>query len=278
LKQSLSIYPLKILMDEYQDINDVEFSVEEFKYPFPGGKNEISRSDLMQGIIKYVWQGNFSADMDEKLKRGIRTLDIGDMAETYLSSTFIGIDIVSQYFPKKQDTLPNTGFLECNILHGLPFPDETFDFVYQRFLWSSLTEEQWIFAIGEIIRVTKKGGVIELMEFEIKQTNSGPKTAFLFDIAAKFIALKGVNPYIIPKIPTMLQSTGKVSNIQSKQKAIPLGWGGKLGELVLRHLRTGFAAGKPILMQLINKSSEECDALINAFEKESEEYKTCIKQ
>ncbi|RIB03988.1 S-adenosyl-L-methionine-dependent methyltransferase [Gigaspora rosea] len=270
-------------MDKYQDISNINFSVEEFRYPFPSGKSEINRSEVQHGIIKYVWQGNFSADMDEKLKKGIRTLDIGcgygswisDMAQTYPLSTFIGIDIVSRYFPK--DTLPNAGYLECNILNGLPFPDETFDFVYQRFLWSSLTEEQWTFIIGEIVRVTKKGGAIELMEFEMKLTNSGPKTALLFDVSEKFFALKGVNPHIISKIPIMLQSTGKLSNIQCKQETIPLGWGGKLGELALRNLKSGFAAGKSKLMQLMNKSSEECDALINALDKEAEEYKTCMK-
>lgn len=63
-------------------------------------------------------------------------------AVEYPQSTFVGIDM-SPIFPT-EDRPQNAGFIECNVLYGLPFPSNTFDFIHQRLLHAAFTEEQWM--------------------------------------------------------------------------------------------------------------------------------------
>src|SRR4051794_2842473 len=99
------------------------------------------------------------------------------MAYEYPSAIFIGVDI-SPIFPSEKKKPENATFLQ-NMLDGLPFEDNTFDFVYQRSLASAISEDQWkCDVIHELYRVTKPGGWIELMYVSNK------------DSLSKFIFLK----------------------------------------------------------------------------------------
>lgn len=55
-----------------------------------------------------------------------------------------------------------------NVLEGLNYPDNTFDFVHMRLFILALREIEWPIAIKEILRVTKPGGMIQLLEFDLK--------------------------------------------------------------------------------------------------------------
>jgi len=58
----------------------------------------------------------------------------------------------------------NVSFLQLNATNGLPFPDDTFDYVFVRWLTTAFTEEQWKSAIlPELVRVCKPGGWIEVI-------------------------------------------------------------------------------------------------------------------
>jgi ubiquinone/menaquinone biosynthesis C-methylase UbiE len=78
------------------------------------------------------------------------------MAHEYPQVTFVGVDM-SPMFPDAKNTPSNVFFLQLNLNDGLPFPDETFDFVNQRFLCNNVVFEQWKFYVKEMIRVTKSG-------------------------------------------------------------------------------------------------------------------------
>jgi len=94
-----------------------------------------------------------------------------NMALDYPVSIFVGIDI-APLFPENHP--PNAAFLKCNIMDGLPFPDNTFDFVRQAFViicinWRSWKEK----VVKELIRVTKPGGYIEIMDIQREIVNPG---------------------------------------------------------------------------------------------------------
>ncbi|CAG8853328.1 14285_t:CDS:2, partial [Gigaspora margarita] len=48
-----------------------------------------------------------------------------------------------------------------NVLEGIPFEDNTFDFVFQRYLVFGYPKEKWPFIMNEIVRVLKLGGFLE---------------------------------------------------------------------------------------------------------------------
>src|SRR4051812_15865912 len=92
---------------------------------------------------------------------------------------FHGIDIAPLY----PDAIKpfNASFSLQNALEGLKFPDNYFDFVYMRFLMFAFSTEQWeTVVIPELIRVTKHGGYIEMMEWDVNIFGQGP-------IAKKFM-------------------------------------------------------------------------------------------
>src|SRR5438128_1796253 len=96
------------------------------------------------------------------------------MASDYPNVLFYGMDM-SAIFPTEIHP-KNVEFHQINVLDGIPWPDEHFDFVYQRFMMFSYTVEQWDYVIKELLRVTKKGGCVELFE---SSTDLGSKATSL---------------------------------------------------------------------------------------------------
>lgn len=92
---------------------------------------------------------NFHAPVQEQLTEGINVLDSGcgpgtwtlDLAEVYPKSKFYGVD-ASCVFPENIKP-PNVQFLIGNIAKDLPFPDNQFDFIFQRLLFLGLTSDDW---------------------------------------------------------------------------------------------------------------------------------------
>lgn len=94
------------------------------------------------------------------------------MANEFPDATITGIDM-SAMFPTT--IIPeNCRFLQHNIQHPFPFPDNSFDFVHQRLLVAGLTPDDWKKVMTELERITKPGGWIELVEIDGVGGNNGP--------------------------------------------------------------------------------------------------------
>lgn len=63
------------------------------------------------------------------------------MAEVYRESKFCGID-ASAVFPEIIMP-PNVDFAVANLAKTLPFPDNHFDFIFQRLLIMGLKNDDW---------------------------------------------------------------------------------------------------------------------------------------
>jgi ubiquinone/menaquinone biosynthesis C-methylase UbiE len=183
-------------LEKFRYINGRRFHNEEstINYYVPNDSEESNRLNLQHYLLRYVWKGNFSSPITEILsERNASVLDIGccagtwvlDMAQKYSQSSFIGIDI-SRMYPSSDKTPLNAIFLQHNILEGLPWPPNTFDFVYKRFLSLSFTLKDLTKMINEVTRVTKIGGWIEVMNYGNSLKNSGKSTKKLMD-ACKFL-------------------------------------------------------------------------------------------
>lgn len=112
--------------------------------------------------------------------KGARVLDIGcgpgcwtwDMARLYPNSEFIGIDMADVFVTK--DKPENATFTIMNAGTGLDFEDESFDFVFQRFLVMGFPIEQYLLSVKEMKRILKPGGAIEVLELVNDYKNAGP--------------------------------------------------------------------------------------------------------
>jgi len=128
----------------------------------------VDRLHLEHFLIRAVWNSNFSSPIHRQLETGCTVLDVGcgpgawclDMATKYKNSKFVGLDI-SLIFPT--EIKPNNAtFRECQILDGIPYKYQEFDFCHMRFMFPSFDEYQFEnTVIREVSRVLKVGGMKE---------------------------------------------------------------------------------------------------------------------
>ncbi|CAG8564601.1 10417_t:CDS:2 [Ambispora gerdemannii] len=269
----------------YQMIDGRVFRMDNKRYPMPCDAPEKKRLHMQHYIFKEVWNGNFSSPIHERLKQGMRVLDSGcgvgswtlDMANEYPASTFVGVDVIEVAPINIRPS--NAELLQFNLLNGILFPNETFDFIYQRFLWAAFTESQWITLVDELIRVTKTGGWIELTEFQAKIYNPGPIAKKLSDAAQQHLSLNGINPKIHLQIPKIMADTNKFTSIESIEKIIPLGnWQEtSRGIKVLETIAGGLKSLQVALKMVLGVDNYEYEKMLKQFIVEGSKYKMYIK-
>ena len=88
------------------------------------------------------------------------------MSLDYPNCTYHACDIVD--ITNKRLRMKNFTFKKGDVLKGLPYEDNTFDFVHMRLLTGSLCVDQWPVAIKELMRVTRPGGIVQLTEIDNK--------------------------------------------------------------------------------------------------------------
>src|SRR5690242_5519750 len=151
-------------------------------YALPNDLREVNRLDFQHYMLRYVLQSNYLTPLDER-DPSLTILDVGcgngrwlyEMAQQFPFATFVGLDqaplpatpfVASQYFR----------FVQHNVLQRLPFSDASFTFVHQRLLVLALPVNSWALEVAELVRITRRGGWIELVESDGYFSNSGPAT------------------------------------------------------------------------------------------------------
>lgn len=102
------------------------------------------------------------------------------MAIDFPSSKIIGFDISPVY--GKMVCPANVIFRLADLTQPLPFPDDHFDLVFMRCLVAGLENKHWPLTLKELMRVTKPGGWIELVEvsFYVKRVHFYGRLVFCF--------------------------------------------------------------------------------------------------
>jgi ubiquinone/menaquinone biosynthesis C-methylase UbiE len=87
-----------------------------------------------------------------------------DMASEYPNSNFVGVDIAAMV--NVNFKLPNVSFSLGNVIEGLNFPDNSFDYIQFRVFVNALRTEEWPIVLKEIHRLLKPGGCLGSYEYE----------------------------------------------------------------------------------------------------------------
>jgi len=207
-------------------------------YLLPKDMEEVDRLDFQHYMLRYALRGNYAAPLTDA--RDI--LDVGtgtgrwaaEMAERFPQARIVGVDIMPPAALEGHAPLhmPATySFVAANVLEGLPFPDATFDYVHQRLLYAALPADRWQPVVNELLRLTRAGGWIELVEGGLVQ-QGGPAMNTLNAWMSEASARRGINASAGSRIGSFLQAAG-ASGVKQHSINLPMGkHGGRLGTLV----------------------------------------------
>ncbi|CAI2163989.1 17654_t:CDS:2 [Funneliformis geosporum] len=237
----------------FESVQNVQKDAEPLKYFLPNFIEDTDIMVILHFLDRYLFQSNFNAPIEEQLIDGnFKILDaccgagtwVLDMASIYKSSNFIGIDLCP-VFPTEIKPY-NVEFVQGDILEGLPFEDNTFDYVHQGNMVEIYTLGQWRFITMELIRVCKPGGYIEFTEPELG-SNPGPILSKFYDALIELSESRNVKIRMYDNLISNLNSIPMVQNVESELKCIPLGSrrGGNAGHEYLE-VHNGFFLNVPM--------------------------------
>ena len=244
-------------------------------YLLPKDGQEVSRLDFQHYMIRYALQRNFVAPVENP--KGILDTGCGtgrwaqEMATAFPKAKVFGLDIIEE--SGENSTRPtNYRFVHGDVLQELPFPDMTFDYVHQRFMHMAIPVEKWPIVAKELVRVTRPGGWVEMVESDLVMRNIGPATQQLTQWGFELSKRRNIDPRICSWTPNFLFDAG-LTNIQKYRLDLPIGsWGGRLGIMAVTDLYAFNRALRPHIMAQFGVSANEFDNLTNVMRQEWEAH------
>lgn len=251
--------------------------VPDVPYMLPNFNQEIDPLDLQHYMIRYLLKGNYIAP----IAKPAHILDVGcgtgrwvsEMAQEFPQAELNGIDLKhpegdAALFPH------NSHFHAGNVLNGLPFEDSFFDFVHQRLLIFAIPQTRWQQLVNELVRVTRRGGWVELIEVNPTFQHMGPATERVLHLIVQAAQQLGLDPAISQRIGTLLSTAG-LKRVGTSTQLVPIGnWGGQLGTMAIADM-LAIAQGmkSPVVAQTLT-TPEEFVNLTMQMAEEVEEYRT----
>ncbi|RIB24017.1 S-adenosyl-L-methionine-dependent methyltransferase [Gigaspora rosea] len=251
-------------------------------YMIPINDTQIDRMQTQHHILRTLCNGNFLSPIKDKLKAGnFKVLDFGcgtgtwlcDVATDYPSASFVGVDF-APIWPTQKPL--NIQFIVANIIDGLEFEDNSFDYIHARSLVTYFNDHEWeAYVIPELTRILKPGGFLECFDDEVLWYNMPPSLEKLCNAIQTELQARHMDPLISRRIGDFMKATGQLENIQHEPKTIPYGsHGGKIGELTAQTFLQFFEGVRKPLMDIMSLNDSEYDSLMSQLEKEINFYRT----
>ncbi|CAO3691159.1 unnamed protein product [Rhizopus stolonifer] len=155
-----------------------------------------------------------------------KVLDIGcgpgswvmDMATQYPNAQFVGIDQYP-FFPGNIRPA-NVSFRQADVLLGLPFDSNSFDFVQLRLFSLTFNRSQWIEALNEVLRLLKPGGYVQLLEPRLMEEGDALITEYTQRIKS-VLECNDVDSELYDHLSLMLENS-QITPKESLEKTVPL--------------------------------------------------------
>ena len=259
--------PLSVAIEGRRFLRDVP-------YALPKDGQEIERLDFQHYLLKQALKGNALAPIGHF---PTSILDVGcgtgrwarEMALHYPHALVTGLDL-EEMKTATGPTPPNYHFVPGNVLHRLPFPDASFDYVHQRLLVAAIPAQRWPEVLGELCRVTRHHGWLELIECGVEVVNLGPLTQQFLAWGIEAGVARGLDARVIPQVGTWLKEAG-VRRVRERVIELPMGeWGGRVGVLLKEDLLSAFAGLKALYAA--RGSEDDFQALLQELPAEWEQF------
>ncbi len=181
-----------------------------------------------------------------------------EVAQQFSGAQVIGIDISAPLEIQEHGRPGEYTFQQVNILEPLPFPDESFDYTHMRFMFSAMPAQKWPEVVRELVRVTIKGGWIELVEAYFP-TDGGPALEQLTAWWREIFAGRDIDMTLGNHVGEFLRAAGVVTVMQ-RDESLPMGpHGGRVGQIVGLEMLTGIRSGLPVVGQALGVAQQVLD-------------------
>ncbi|KAJ3110915.1 Conserved oligomeric Golgi complex subunit, partial [Physocladia obscura] len=221
---------------------------------------------------------------------GQKVLDIGcangwwlnSVGKAYPAAELYGVDLAPSVVEAATQYLPQAKFFAENVVTGLSFDDNTFDYVHQRYLVFGLPKNQYPAVIRELIRVTKSGGWIELVEPDVNTFNAGPVDKQLTTAVHGLIAYRELDKSLGSNLENHIIEAIKdtnihTDNIKKSTISLPYNWDGPIGEMVARDFKEAYGNMEDYLHKQLGITREEYRNLVDSLFNEWKSFKTFSK-
>jgi SAM-dependent methyltransferase len=242
-------------------------------YLFPRHPGELDRLDIQHYALREMLRGNHLAPVRDPG----RILDVGsgtgqwgyEMSAEQPSALVVGVDLVAG----KPGQPERYHYVRGNVLPGLPFTEGRFDFVHQRLLVTGVPLVAWPGLVAELVRVTRPGGWVELVEVPIEIERAGPAAQRLVVLTRELTEALGLDTtgVVYGALDEYLRASGLV-NIERREVSLPVGrWGGRVGSLMVTDFRAGATRVCEVLEARGRLTEEETRTLIQDAQHEWED-------
>jgi len=230
---------------------------------------EMGRRDFQHHMLRQALRGAYAAPIGEPAA----ILDVGcgtgrwalEMAERFPRARVIGVDHTlpgALATPSARPT--NLAFVAADVVEGLPFADAAFDFVHMRLLLGAFPVARWPSIARELVRVTRLGGWVELVEGDLPR-GGGPAQEALNGWIIRAGLPRGVDPRLGVRVGDLLRDAG-LSEVETRELTLPIGeaLGGRVGAMMAVAFQSGVEALRAEIVTQGIATPREIDQVVAA--------------
>ncbi|KAJ3122842.1 hypothetical protein HK100_011814 [Physocladia obscura] len=241
-------------------------------YMLPNDATEQNRLEMQHYVLRAVFKSDIICPAVKELATspGYKILDVGCakgfwlkcVKKDYPLAECYGVDISESLVQQSTET-SGISLKFGNVLETLPFDSNTFDFVHQRALVLGMPREKFPDAVRELIRVTKPGGWIELVEGDVVIYNAGPYSQTLTTALFDGLHRRGLDCYAASNLLYYAKQVAEnVEYQEDKMARLSLGWGSKMGILCGSDARTAYLGMEDWMHKAMGLSREDYRDLV----------------
>lgn len=201
-------------------------------YVLPKDKAEGERLDLQHYLVRFAAGSNSFAPLHSP--RTILDVATGtgiwgrELAQQFPQAQVIGFDLDRTPLERSLELLgpggrfpPNFLFQTADALQPFPFEAEEFDYTHARFLSPFVPIAKWPAVLAEMVRVTRRGGYVEIVDGEGLFSESPAFTA-LWQAATDVMRSRGLHAGAAPYLSDYLRQAG-LTFVQTRRVVVGTG-------------------------------------------------------